>query len=158
MKRIFISIAVLVGVGGLIGLLTYHPKTSALDSSNGSSSTSPSSLSASSPNSGSTSTPNAASSSGKLKDGSYTGNTVDVGYGPVQVQAVISGGKLTGVNFLQMPSDRGQSMQIASEAEPLLLREALSAQSANVDTVSGATQDSQGFAQSLQSALSQAGS
>lgn len=149
MKRIGISILVLVGVGGLIGLLSYRPKSATVGTAK--------TTSAQSTGVGQsrTATP-AAGVAGQYKDGTYTGSTEDVGYGPVQVQAVVSGGKLTGVNFLQMPSDRQQSQQIASEAEPLLLQEAIQAQSSAIDTVSGATSDSEGFVQSLQSALDQA--
>lgn len=150
MKRTIISLLVLVGVGGLIGLLSYHPKTPAVATETSSSSShSPSGAVA-----GSSASPS--STAGGYKDGSYTGTTVDVGYGPVQVQAVVSGGKLATVKFLQMPYDRQQSAEIASQAEPILMQEALQAQSANIDTVSGATSDSEGFAQSLQSALGQA--
>ncbi|HSX02003.1 MAG TPA: FMN-binding protein [Candidatus Saccharimonadia bacterium] len=90
------------------------------------------------------------------KDGTYTGNATDMEHGIVQVSAVISGGKLTDVQFLQLPQD-GRSGEISSLAGPQLRSEALKTQSAQVDIVSGATQTSQAFAQSLQSALSQAG-
>ncbi|MEI7741700.1 MAG: FMN-binding protein [bacterium] len=100
------------------------------------------------------STPVAAT--GKFKDGTYTGNTIDVYYGNLQVQAVIYGGKLTNVNILQSPNDRDNSIRIAQRSLPILTQEAIAAQSAQVDSVSGATMDSNGFIQSLQSALDQA--
>ena len=90
------------------------------------------------------------------KDGSYTGPVTDAFYGNVQVQAIISGGKITDVKFLQYPSDRSTSRMINSQAMPLLTQEAIQAQSANVNGVSGASQTSGAFVQSLQSALSQA--
>jgi uncharacterized protein with FMN-binding domain len=93
---------------------------------------------------------------GQFKDGSFTGSVVDAFYGNVQVQAVISGGKLTEVKFLQYPSDRQESQQISSMSLPQLRSEAISAQSANVDVVSGATQTSEAFMQSLASALAKA--
>lgn len=93
---------------------------------------------------------------GQYTDGSYTGDAADALYGNIQVKAIISGGKLTDVVFLQYPSDRRTSVQINTRAMPQLRQEAISAQSANVNGVSGATDSSQAFIQSLGSALSQA--
>ncbi len=90
------------------------------------------------------------------KDGSYTGSVADAFYGNIQVKAIISGGKITDVQFLQYPSDRRQSIEINSQAMPYLTQEAIQAQSANVNGVSGASQTSAAFIQSLQSALDQA--
>lgn len=97
-----------------------------------------------------------ARSSGAFKDGSYTGPSVNVYYGYVQVKAIISGGKLTDVTFLSYPNDRGTSRQINAQAMPILTQEAISAQSAQVSGVSGASETSRGFIESLGSALSQA--
>lgn len=155
MKRILIVIVVLAGVGGLIALLSFHPKatTSAVAKPKSSvvaqASASPKASASASPASGSS------SSSGKYKDGSYTGTAANTIYGTVQVQAVVSSGKISTINFVQMPSG-GESSDVTSMAEPKLQQEAVSAQSAQVDTVSGATQTSEGFEQSLSSALSQA--
>ncbi len=93
---------------------------------------------------------------GQYKNGTYTGSTADAYYGNVQVQVTISGGRITAVNFLQYPSDRSTSVYINSQAMPYLQQEAIAAQSAQVDIVSGATYTSQGFQQSLASALAQA--
>ncbi len=93
---------------------------------------------------------------GQYKDGNYTGPSVNVYYGNVQVKAVISGGKLTDVQFLQYPSDRSTSVYINSQAMPMLTQEAIQAQSANVSGVSGASETSAGFVQSLSAALTQA--
>lgn len=90
------------------------------------------------------------------KDGSYTGNSVDAYFGNVQVAATIQGGKLTNVTVPVYPTDRTTSARINNRAIPMLIQEAISAQSAQVDFVSGATQTSQGFQQSLASALVQA--
>ncbi len=94
--------------------------------------------------------------SGQYKDGQYTGDAVDVFYGNVQVKAIIQNGKITDVQFLQSPNDRQTSIMINSQAMPLLTQEAIQAQSANVDIISGATDSSKGFIQSLGSALNQA--
>jgi len=101
-------------------------------------------------------TPPVPANSGQYKDGQYTGPSVDAFYGNIQVRATVSGGKLTGVQFLQYPNDRSTSLQINGQAMPLLSQEAVQAQSANVDGVSGATQTSDAFVQSLQAALNQA--
>lgn len=93
---------------------------------------------------------------GKYKDGTYTGSVADAFYGNIQVQAVISGGKITDVIFLQYPNDRSTSIEINSQAMPYLKQEAIQAQSANVAGVSGATASSDAFVQSLGSALQQA--
>ena len=91
--------------------------------------------------------------SGQYKDGSYTGSVADAFYGNVQVRATVSGGKLTDVAFLQYPSEQGHSLEISNYAMPILKSEAITAQSANVDIVSGATQTSEAFQQSLAAAL-----
>ena len=93
---------------------------------------------------------------GKYVDGTYTGSAANAYYGNIQVEAVISGGKLTNVVFLQSPSDRSTSRFINQQAMPELKAEAIQAQSANVDGVSGASDSSAAFKESLSSALSQA--
>jgi uncharacterized protein with FMN-binding domain len=87
----------------------------------------------------------------------YDGTAVQTRYGTVQVAVTVAAGKITNVAFLQLTSDDGRSAEINSQAGPLLLQETLTAQSANVDTVSGATFTSEGYLTSLQSALDQAG-
>ena len=87
---------------------------------------------------------------------SYTGTAIQTRYGVVQVQVTIANGKLTGVTTLQAPSGNPHSSSISAAAAPVLASEALTAQSATIDTVSGATFTSQGYAASLQSALDQA--
>ena len=101
-----------------------------------------------------TSTPQAKPiSTNGWKDGSYTGDSVDAYYGFIQVKAVISGGKLTDVIFLDYPQDRSTSVQKNTRAMPILKSEAIAKQSANVNSVSGATYSSEAFNQSLASAL-----
>jgi uncharacterized protein with FMN-binding domain len=87
----------------------------------------------------------------------YDGTAIQTRYGTVQVQVTVAAGKLTNVAFLQLTSDDGRSAEINSQAGPMLLQETLSAQSGNIDTISGATYTSEGYVQSLQSALDQAG-
>jgi uncharacterized protein with FMN-binding domain len=90
------------------------------------------------------------------KDGIYTGSIADAFYGNVEVQATISSGKIASVNFLQYPSDRSTSRSINSQAMPYLQQEAIAVQSGQVNVVSGATDTSNAFVQSLTSALAQA--
>lgn len=96
------------------------------------------------------------SSTGKYKDGNYIGNVADAFYGNIQVQVTISGARITDVQFLQFPNDRKTSQMINAQADPLLAQEAIQAQSAQVSGVTGATQSSSAFIQSMQSALQQA--
>ena len=84
------------------------------------------------------------------------GPVVTTRFGPVQVEVVVANGKLTDVKALQLPSGR-HSGQISTYSAPILREEALSAQSAQIDAVSGATYTSDAYAQSLQAALDQAG-
>ena len=86
----------------------------------------------------------------------YTGTAIQTRYGAVQVQVTISSGKITGVTTLLAPSGVPHSSSISAAATPVLASEALTAQSAKIDTVSGATFTSQGYLASLQSALDQA--
>lgn len=94
--------------------------------------------------------------SGSAKSGTFDGTAVDVNYGIVQVEITVSGGKVTKVTELSMPSG-GRSGRIAAYAAPILEQEALTAQTAQIDIVSGATYTSEGFAESLQAALNEAG-
>ena len=107
------------------------------------------------PNS-STPTSQAKTSNASYKDGTYTGQAEDTPYGNVQIAVVVSGGKITDVKFLQMPNDQENSRVVTGFAEPQLKQNAISAQSANIDFVTGATDTSIGFRSSLQSALDQA--
>jgi uncharacterized protein with FMN-binding domain len=95
-------------------------------------------------------------SAGGLKNGTFTGQNAAMFYGPVQVQIVVSGGKITNIKTLQEPTDNPQSAYIASVAIPMLRQEVLQAQSAQIQIISGATYDSYSYAQSVQSALDQA--
>lgn len=93
---------------------------------------------------------------GQYKDGSYIGTVEDAFYGNIQVKAVIQGGKIVDVVFLQYPNDRSTSIEINSQAMPYLKQETIAAQSATVDIISGATDSSIAFRRSLAQALAQA--
>ena len=83
----------------------------------------------------------------------YTGSTSQTPYGPVQVQITVAAGKLTAVTPVQLPNGNGYDQQVDTIAVPYLAQEALTAQSAHIDSVSGATYTSNGYTASLQSAL-----
>ena len=95
-------------------------------------------------------------SGSQYKDGTYTGSVDNAQWGYIQVQAIIQGGKITDVKFLQYPNDRNRSIDINNYADPQLTSEAIQAQSANVNVVTGATDSSEAFIQSLTDALAQA--
>ena len=101
-------------------------------------------------------TPTVTVSNHKFKNGQFTGDVADAYYGNVQVRITTSNDRITDVKFLDYPQDRGHSVEINNYAMPQLISEAITAQNANVDTVSGATATSGAFIQSLQSAINQA--
>ena len=90
------------------------------------------------------------------RTGTFDGQTYYNQYGPVQVRLTMQSGHITAVTALQMPYEHSRSAYISQQAEPYLRQEALQAQSAQIDLVSGATYTSEGYAQSLQSALDRA--
>jgi uncharacterized protein with FMN-binding domain len=86
-----------------------------------------------------------------------TGSAVQTRYGPVEVQITITGGHVTAAEAIEYPTQSGRDRSINARAIPELNQEVLTAQSAKIDTVSGATYTSTGYITSLQSALDKAG-
>lgn len=106
--------------------------------------------------SGSSSSSSSSSSSGSSNSsasGTYKGNTVQTRFGPVQVQITVANGKITDVTALQLTNTDGKSIQISNRAAPLLRSKVLAAQSADVQTISGATITSDAYLTSLQAAI-----
>jgi uncharacterized protein with FMN-binding domain len=89
-------------------------------------------------------------------DGTFDGSVAQTRWGPVQVRITVSGGKITSVDAVQMPDGNFRDQQINSYAVPILAQEAVAAQSAQIDTVSGATITSDGYRTSLQAAIDSA--
>jgi uncharacterized protein with FMN-binding domain len=116
----------------------------------GSATTSPSSPPSSRPSTGQ---PGTAPTSPATTNRQVNGTTVTTPYGPVQVKVDLSGSTITDVVALQLTNSNRTSERISASAAPLLREEALQAQSAQIDLVSGATYTSQGYQQSLQAAL-----
>jgi len=134
------------GTGTAGGATTPTPSDSSSDSSSTASSGSSSSSSSDSSSSGSSSS----------SSGTYTGDAVDTRWGVVQVAITVKSGQVTKSVAVQYPQNNPRDQEINAYALPLLSQEVLSAQSAQIDAVSGATVTSDGYIQSLQSAIDQA--
>jgi len=132
-------------VSGMVLLLSLKPHTTP---SVAGSAASPAPSSSSSTSSGATGSSGSATGSQTL-----TGDSVQTRYGPVQVRVTLQSGKLTDVTAVTYPQENPRDQQINAYAIPQLTREALTAQSADIDMVSGATYTSEGYRESLQSAL-----
>ncbi len=89
--------------------------------------------------------------------GTFSGSSASTPFGNVQVEVVVSAGKITDVKALQLTGPDGRSVSISNYAAPILRSEVLKAQSAKVSSVSGATYTSEGYLKSLQSAIDKAG-
>ncbi|MEU4237342.1 FMN-binding protein [Actinoplanes sp. NPDC026619] len=125
----------------------------------------PASVAAVAPAAGPTTSPDAGSpsagspSAGSPSAGSsgsgqtFTGSVAQTRWGPVQVSITVSGKKITDVAVPTYPSENGRDVEINARALPILRQETLDAQSADIDTVSGATVTSDGYLESLQAAL-----
>lgn len=99
----------------------------------------------------------ASSSSAAAAAGTFTGTSEQTRFGNVQVQITVANGTISDVTALQLTNADQRSVSISNRAAPVLREEVLVAQSANVQSVSGATYTSSGYLGSLQSALDQAG-
>ena len=124
--------AVVVTVAGLVALLSFKTHTSSSERTVGSPSALPSLLPG---------------------EHALTGRAIRTVYGPVQVRVVERSRTIVGVNILQHPTETTMDIQIGQYAFPRLVGETLAAQSARIDTVSGATYTSRGYISSLQAAL-----
>jgi len=138
------AIALVLTAAGLVPLLRYHPSTTTAAITPAASTPS-----ASAPSSTGPSSTGQSSTTGTR---TVTGSEVQTEFGPYQVQATFNGHTITDVQLVVTPSDR-RSQFIAESAAPTLRQEALQAQSAKIDTVSGATATSEAYAQSLQAAI-----
>ena len=131
-------------VAGTAGVLAFHAHAPAVQTATASTTST-------------TSTATAAPGSASAVSGTATGDAVDTQYGAAQVRVTVKGGKITSIEALQLQRNDPRSVQISSSAAPVLQQEALTAQSANVDAVSGASYTSASYTQSLQSALDKLG-
>jgi uncharacterized protein with FMN-binding domain len=102
-------------------------------------------------------TSSSGSSSASGTGTTVTGDEASTRWGPVQVQLSVSGGTITDVSVVEYPNGNGRDQEINARALPILVQETLDAQGDDIDMVSGATVTSEGYLESLQSALDQAG-
>ncbi|MDP5225973.1 MULTISPECIES: FMN-binding protein [Arthrobacter] len=159
---VFSSAAILIGAWSLSGapkavhVAAAATTTGTTTPGSGTASSGTSGSAGSGSTGGASPAPSSTASAGKAS-GTYTGSVVSTQYGNVQVQVTLSQGKITDVTALQLTDREGRSVQISNYAAPILRQEVLTAQSASVDTVSGATYTSEGYLTSLQAALDQAG-
>ncbi|HEX7211240.1 MAG TPA: FMN-binding protein [Propionibacteriaceae bacterium] len=144
MKRIVLWLASTVTI--VVLLFGYHTSTNKISSAAAPDSTS-------SPTSTTSSQPTASPST---KITAYQGSVAQTRWGPVQVQITVQGGKIIKVSVLQQPNGNHRDAEINDQALPVLINETMSAQSAQIDMISGATVTSEGYVQSLQAALDEA--
>ncbi len=90
-------------------------------------------------------------------DGTFTGQDILTRFGDVQVAITRKNGRITDVTAVKLPNDRPRSLFISQQAGPILRSEVLTAQSARINLISGATYTSDAWAQSVQSAVDQTG-
>jgi uncharacterized protein with FMN-binding domain len=148
MRRIVLWLASTITI--VVLLFGYHTSTNKTSSAATTNSTSsPTTTSAG----GNTTSSSPSSSSTKT----YTGSVAQTRWGPVQVKITVQGDKITKVTVLQQPNGNRKDTEINDYALPILISDTVSAQSADIDMVSGATVTSEGYVQSLQSALDKAG-
>ncbi|HRA06513.1 MAG TPA: FMN-binding protein [Propionicimonas sp.] len=165
MKKIIT--AVMGTISGLVLLFSYHTSTNAEATTSPSTDTGTGTNEATAP-----STPNSAESTapspsasesasesatdtsgGSSESGTYTGDEVETEWGVVQVQITVENGKITAAEAIEYPDENPKDQRINAYALPILSSEVLDAQSADIDAVSGATVTSDGYTESLQSAL-----
>ncbi|MEO3936534.1 FMN-binding protein [Dermatophilaceae bacterium Soc4.6] len=162
MRRIVI--AAMSTLSALVLLFSYHTSTSSVTAkassvpvpggSSGTDAASPSTPSSNSTGSGTSSGTSAAS--GAATSGTFTGDSVATRWGDVQVQITVTDGKVTKSEAIVFPQANPRDQEINAYALPILSEAAVTAQSARIDAISGATVTSEGYLSSLQSALDQA--
>lgn len=151
MKRIVLWL--LSTLSALVLLLGYHTSTSSVLAMNASDSSFTGTLRGTA----GTASGTTASSDTSGAASTVTGDAVRTPYGPVQVQVDVEGSTITHVSVLHYPDSNGRDVEINTYALPQLIQGTLDAQGSNISMVSGATYTSQGYVQSLQSALDRAG-
>lgn len=151
-------------ISALVLLFSYHTSTNATGATTVVARADDGTASAGSTASGSTdggsagsgSTGSGSSSSAPSTATAYTGDAVSTRYGDVQVEITVQDGRITGSTAVQVPWNDRKDREINGRAVPILDDEAVAGQGADIDMVSGATYTSQGYVQSLQSAIDRA--
>lgn len=155
-RAVVTASATAAGVVLLLSLKPHDPShTAAISSSGGASDTSTQPARDTGDASGST--PSSAPSASSGGSRTVTGSAINTRYGPVQVKVTLDGSsRITQVDVIQYPNRDRRDQEINSYAIPELNKEAIAAQSAQIDVISGATYTSDGYTRSLQSALDRA--
>jgi len=153
MRRIVV--AVMGTISGLVLLFSYHTSRNEGSTAVAGPAASGGSASSSESSNGS-SNGSSSGSAGSTASGTYTGDSVMTRWGAVQVQITVADGKITAAEAVAYPQANPRDRQINAYALPVLAQEATKAQSADIDAVSGATVTSDGYIQSLQSAIDRA--
>ena len=151
MRRVILAVTgTIAGQVALLSFKSHAPSLPAAATSGTGAGSSSSSSSSSVPGEFPTGSQAASLSAGET---ALTGQVADTVYGPVQVQLILRNTKIIKVAVLQQPTTTIHDIQIGQFAFPELISETLKAQSAKIDAVSGASYTSEGYIQSLQSAL-----
>ncbi len=156
MRRVILAIA--GTVAGLVALLSFKSHLPSV----------PSAVAATTGTGGSSSSSSATTVPGEFPQGSLAGkipatetavngHVANTAYGPVQIQLIMRNSKIVKVAVLTQPANTIRDIQIGEFAFPKLISETLTAQTAKIDAVSGASYTSAGYIQSLQSALDHRG-
>lgn len=157
MRRIVV--AAMSTISGLVLLFSYHTSTNRAADSEAISAQSESAVEDSQAADDSAATDESGDdeeSSEKLAAGTYTGASVNTDYGDVQVRITVKKGKITKSTAVAYPTSTPRSVSLSDKAVPALAKEAVKAQSAEIDFYTGATSTSTGYAKSLQSAIDKA--
>lgn len=146
-------------VAGLVVVLGYHSETLPANALSGAGlasqgpSASPSASQSATAGTAGTANATKAGSAASAVNGTATGPSEQFGYGALTVTATVQGGRITKISVPSLQTAEPTSQQISQQAIPILTSEIMSAQSLNVNAVSGATYTSDAYAQSLQAAL-----
>jgi uncharacterized protein with FMN-binding domain len=152
-----IVIAVMSTISGLVLLFSYHTSTNseaATTSDAGTGEGQDGQSASATPHAGEASSPAPTSSAtSSSSSGTFTGDAAQTRWGTVQVQITVKDGKVTKADAVEYPNGNPRDQQINAYAIPTLNAEVVQAQSAQIDAVSGATVTSDGYIESLQSAI-----
>ena len=146
-------------VAGLVAVLSYHTETMTATTLGGAA---PAPQGAAAPSASSSASPSATAGgtaggtqtgAASTVSGTATGPSEQFGYGALSVTVTVQGGRITKVAVPSLQTAEPMSQQICQQAIPMLTSEIMSAQSLNINAISGATYTSEAYAQSLQAAL-----
>ena len=157
MKRAFAAlVATIAGLVVLLGFKTTSARQSVQPALPAPVASPPTPLTSATASAAPTKKPSAAAPPAQPQTRNVTGSSVGTRYGDVQVRVTFAGTQIADVVPLRLPDSNGVDQQIDQQAVPILIQETLTAQSADIQAVSGATYTSDGYVRSLQSALDKA--